>query len=197
MSVHTFKRATVNDTVNRGLSAYGSKVDNSMCACPECEGLGGTGFMKCENCKGTGKVLNEKYKGWTIKRDGEGYTILDANGDEAGEAIELADARDLVDEIQKKEGKSNATDICPSCHKKKVTGPYSQTKDNCMCGKKNDANASRLFDQYCSEKGITGESDDDAEKLTPNKILPWLASKGIHGNDATKIMDDWERMLGS
>ena len=82
MSVHTFKRATVNDTVNRGLSAYGSKVDNSMCACPECEGLGGTGFMKCENCKGTGKVLNEKYKGWTIKRDGEGYTILDANGDE-------------------------------------------------------------------------------------------------------------------
>lgn len=88
MPVHQFNHGTVNETVNRGLAAYGSKVDNSMCDCPSCEGRGGTGYLKCKNCKGTGQVENKKN-----------------------------------------------SDICPTCHKKKVTGPYAQTKDNCNCGK--------------------------------------------------------------
>lgn len=91
----------------------------------------------------------------------------------------------------------NSVCECPVCMGGKRFGMFACKNCKGEGTIRNDANASRLFDQYCSEKGITGESDDDAEKLTPNRILPWLAGKGIHGNEATKIMDIWEHMLGA
>lgn len=53
---YKFNYVTAADKINKGKHIYGSKIDNSVCECPECYGGGRLGLFACRNCKGTGKV---------------------------------------------------------------------------------------------------------------------------------------------
>ena len=59
---YKFDSVTAADKISKGQHTYGSKVDNSVCECPTCYGGGRLGMFACKNCKGTGKVANEKKK---------------------------------------------------------------------------------------------------------------------------------------
>lgn len=71
---YKFSREGSNTLLQRGLHNYGTKVDNSVCECPECYGGGRLGLFACRNCKGSGKIENKRKVDPCPDCDGQGTT---------------------------------------------------------------------------------------------------------------------------
>ena len=64
-----YKFSRSGGMVERGQHSYGS--NSCVRDCPDCYGGGHRGLLKCNNCKGTGKVENVKDQKWECMDCGE------------------------------------------------------------------------------------------------------------------------------
>lgn len=107
----SYKFSSGKGLLERGQHTYGTKVDNSMCECPECYGGGRLGLFACKNCKGSGKVENSK-ECPTCKGQGN-----NAQGDKCDGCGGF--------------GRVNSADLPEE--KEKETGPFTENKKNESC----------------------------------------------------------------
>jgi DNA-directed RNA polymerase subunit RPC12/RpoP len=160
----TYKVGNHNRTalIERGKHAYGSKVDNSVCECPECYGGGKLGLFACRNCRGTGKVENaEKLKcpncGSTNIQKGEGYKL--------DKCLSCHTAFDNPEEDDSNENSKE----CPDC---------GEEMDNCGCGKKNaEEDLSKFTDKELNQYFSEASHDDD--QLALKRARKEMQRRGI------------------